>query len=359
MINLPSKKSVNQWRFQRNVKARKRLYSKLSKMLANSVPVKEALIDLKTRRVEQFGRTDLQSIAISDWVSRTGSGENFAKSLTGWVPPDEQNIIAGGEQSGRVAETLDNLVGILNAKTKIKSTIVKALTYPTLIISIIVVVLAAFGGFMMPMYQEIAPGIHWVGLAKSVSNVTGFFADYILWIFVAIICFSIAFSLSLNRWVDGLRVKLDHFGPWAIFSMLQGVSWLIAFSSLIQAGVTVKDALKQTSLYASPWLKTRIDAISRRLGDYNLGEAMSKAGYDFPSREIINDLSTYSKYSGFDQALKSLADDWLEESIETVSSKVSQLNLVGMLVGAGVIAFMALGMYSMNGQMQQYQMQNF
>lgn len=342
-----------QWRFRKNLKLRKTLYSKLSKMLANSVPVKEALIDLKTRRLEQFSDKDLQAVAISDWVQRISSGDTFAKALTGWIPPDEQNIISGGEQSGRVSETLINLVMVLNAKTKLKTTIVKAVTYPSIILSLTLIVLAAFGGYMLPFYEEIASDIVWYGMAEKVSIVTTFFANYILWIAGSLALLALGFSWSLNRWVDGLRIKLDHLGPWAIFSMLQGVSWLIAFASLIQAGVTVKDALKQTSIYASPWLKTRIDAIYRRLGDYNLGEAMSHTGYNFPDREVINDLATYSKFSGFDQALKSLADDWLEESIETVSKKVSRLNIFGMILAAGVILFIALGMNAMSQQMQE------
>lgn len=342
-----------QRRFRKNSKLRKKLYSKLSKMLANSVPVKEALIDLKKRRLEQFSENDLQAVAISDWVQRIASGDSFAKALNGWVPADEQNIISGGEQSGRVSETLINLVVVLNAKTKLKTTIVKAVTYPSIILSLSLMALAAFGGYNLPYYEEMVPGIVWHGMAEKVSVVTTFFANYILWIAGLLIALAIGFSWSLNRWVDGLRVKLDHFGPWAIFSMLQGVSWLIAFASLIQAGVTVKDALKQTSIYASPWLKTRIDAIYRRLGDYNLGEAMSSTGYDFPDREIINDLTTYSKFSGFDQALKSLADDWLEESIETVGRKVAKLNIFGIFLAAIVILFIALGANAMSQQMQE------
>lgn len=342
-----------QWRFRKNVKLRKKLYSKLSKMLANSVPIKEALVELKKRRLEQFSENDLQAVAISDWVQRIASGDTFAGSLSGWVPHDEQNIISGGEQSGRISETLINLVVVLNAKTKMRTTIVKAVTYPSIILSLSVLVLAGFGGYMVPYYEEVAPGIVWHGIAEKVSLVTTFFANYIIWLAALITVLAIGFYWSLNRWVGGLRIKVDHLGPWAIFSMLQGVSWLIAFSSLIQAGVTVKDALKQTSIYASPWLKTRIDAIYRRLGDYSLGEAMAKTGYDFPDREIINDLTTYSKFSGFDQALKSLADDWLEESIETVTKKVARLNVFGMILAACVILFIALGMNAMSQQMQE------
>lgn len=354
MIDLSSfQHGFAQWRFRKNVKMRKKLYSKLSKMLANSVPIKEALIELKKRRLEQFSEFDLQAVAISDWVQRIASGDTFASSLNGWVPHDEQNIISGGEQSGRISETLINLVVVLNAKTKMKTTIVKAITYPSIILSLSVMVLAGFGGYMVPYYEEVAPGIVWHGMAEKVSLITAFFANYIIWLVALIILLAVGFYWSLNSWVKGLRVKFDRFGPYAVFSMLQGVSWLIAFSSLIQAGVTIKDALKQTSIYASPWLKTRIDAVYRRLGDYSLGEAMAKTGYDFPDREVINDLTTYSKFSGFDQALKSLADDWLEESIETITKKVARLNVLGIILAACVILFIALGMNAMSQQMQE------
>jgi len=358
MIDLPTEKAFDQWRFRRNVKIRKKLYSKLSKMLSNSVPVQEALTDLKKRRIEQFSANDIQAKAITDWLQRI-SGGTFAKALSGWIPHDEQSIIAGGEQSGRTPEALMNLVEILEAKQKIKSTIVKALTYPVLIITLVVLALAGFGGYLVPFYSNLAPNIQWYGQAESVVNITTFFSNNLFWIFLTIISLIVGFIWSLNHWVDGFRVRLDRFGPWAIFSMLQGVSWLIAFASLIQAGIPVKDALKTTSVYASPWLKTRINAIYQRLGDYNLGEAMARTGYNFPDKEVINDLETYSKYSGFDLALKALADEWLKESIDVISVKVSKVNWIGILIAASVLIYLAVGLRAIGAQMQENLGQGF
>lgn len=358
-FNLPDKKTIAQWRFRKNTKARKKLYGKLARMLENSVPIKDALTDLKKRRLSQFSENDAQAQAFSDWTQRMGSGENFAKALTGWVPSDEQSIISGGEASGRVSETLTNLIQVLDAKAKIQSTLFKALTYPTLILTALVLILAGFGAYMLPTYQEIAPNIQWYGAAAWVTSVTGFFSDYLLIIFIMLAMLAGLFFLSLNRWVDGWRPKIDKFGPWAIFSMLQGVSWLIAFSSLIQAGVPIKEALRDTALYASPWLKARINAITQRIGDFNLGEAMSRTGYDFPDKEVINDLATYSQYSGFDQALSSLADEWLKESIESIESTSRSLNVIGLIVGALILGFLALGLRSISVQVESYLSQGF
>lgn len=359
MISLPDKTSIAQWRFKKDDKARKKLYGKLARMLENGVPIKEALSDLKKRRLSQFSENDAQAQAFSDWTQRMGSGENFSKALSGWVPSDEQNIISGGETSGRVSATLVNLIDVLEAKAKIKSTLFKALTYPTIILTSLVLILAAFGAYMLPTYQEIAPNIQWYGAAAWVTSVTGFFSSHLLLIFGALFLLAFLFFRSLNRWVDGLRTKVDQFGPWAIFSMLQGVSWLIAFSSLIQAGVPIKDALRETALYASPWLKTRIDAITQRIGDFNLGEAMARTGYDFPDKEIINDLATYSQYSSFDQSLKSLADEWLKESIESIESTSRSLNVTGLIVGALILGFLAIGLRSISVQVESYLSQGF
>lgn len=361
MINfsLPDKKTFAQWRFRKNTKARKKLYGKLARMLENSVPIKDALTDLKKRRLSQFSQNDAQAQAFSDWVQRMGSGDNFSKALSGWVPSDEQNIISGGETSGRVSETLINLIGVLEAKTKIKSTLVKALSYPSVIFIGLCLILAVFGGFSIPMFLDAAPNIHLYGTGAFVASLTGFFYENLFLIFGFLLVIALVFKLSLNRWVDGFRVKVDHFGPWAIFSMLQGVSWLISFSSLIQAGVPVKDALKQTSLYANPWLKARINAITQRIGDFNLGEAMSRTGYNFPDKEVINDLATYSQYSGFDQALKSIADEWLIESLESIEATVKILNYTGLILGAAVIILLGLGMASIGSQIEAHITQGF
>jgi type II secretory pathway component PulF len=125
-------------------------------------------------------------------------------------------------------------------------------------------------------------------------------------------------------------------------------------SALVEAGLRIETALQQLSSTASPWLKTRIDACLRgtRSG-LNVGESLARSGYEFPDREIIDDLGVYSSLSGFDVALSILGNEWLEESVAEIKERMGVVFGVSLLVVGLTIAFMVGGMMNMELQMSQ------
>ena len=53
----------------------------------------------------------------------------------------------------------------------------------------------------------------------------------------------------------------------------------------------------------------------------------------------------YADYKGFSQALKMLADEWMEEGVEKVSSQMKVLNGVAIVLLAVVIAWLVSGFF--------------
>ncbi len=134
--------------------------------------------------------------------------------------------------------------------------------------------------------------------------------------------------------------------PYSIYRLIAGSGFLIAFSALQASGVTVEKALLKIGSVAGPWLRERIDdtLVGVKSG-LNAGEALLNAGYQFPSREIVEDLCIYAEYGGFDAALKMLADEWLEEGVARITAQMRVLNGVAIVVLALLIGWLVTGFF--------------
>jgi type II secretory pathway component PulF len=194
----------------------------------------------------------------------------------------------------------------------------------------------------------------WVGMAKTMIDMAGFIQNWLHWIAIFSVILVGAFFLSLPRWNSSARVVLDRYAPYSIYRVLQGSSWLIALSALVQAGMRIETAIDQLGRNASAWAKVRTDSALKGLrAGRNLGESLEKGGYEFPDREIISDIRLYSTKSGFDEALRLIGDEWITESVERVRSLMNIVFGVSMLLAGGVIMFIALGFVAMQLQLTQ------
>jgi type II secretory pathway component PulF len=120
----------------------------------------------------------------------------------------------------------------------------------------------------------------------------------------------------------------------------------MAFSALQFAGITVEKSLMRLSDMAQPWLRERLDgALLGVKSGLNCGEALRNAGYGFPSRELVDDLCIYAEYKGFAEALKLLADEWMEEGVEQVSVQMKVLNGFAIVTLAIVIGWLVTGFF--------------
>ena len=102
---------------------------------------------------------------------------------------------------------------------------------------------------------------------------------------------------------------------------------------------------------SNKYLKEKIDgALSHIKNGDNLGQALDKAGYEFPDKQIITDLKIYSELDNFEEALDKLANEWLEESVYMIEQRAEIMNMVAMLTVSGIIAWAVFGTFDMQDQ---------
>ncbi|HDL7561831.1 TPA: type II secretion system protein F, partial [Escherichia coli 151_06] len=90
-------------------KLRMRIYEKLARYLANGVPLTFALDELYKFTTDSGKRNKTpQAIAIHMWSISIRNGDSLTKALKGWVPEDELSILAAGEISGNLSDSISN-----------------------------------------------------------------------------------------------------------------------------------------------------------------------------------------------------------------------------------------------------------
>lgn len=345
-------KKFARFMFKLDTKGRRRLWLKLAKLIGNGVPILQALETIHNRRIASGGKSHPQTIAIGDWMIGIRNGERLSPMLDGWVGDDERMLISAGEQSGTMEKALQSASRVMEARSQINSAVFNGLAYPFVLIILAFGVLYLFGFKIVPAFSRIAPPEKWTGLARAMIEIS-LFAQHWLWLLAIImVATTTAFFISLPRWDGPMRIRLDRYAPYSIYRVMHGSTWLIGLSALVEAGLRIETALQQLSSTASPWLRARIDGCLRgtRSG-LNVGEALGRTGYEFPDREIIDDLGVYSSLSGFDTALSLLGKEWLEESVAQIKGRMGVVFGISLLLVGVLIAFMVGGMMNMQLQM--------
>lgn len=326
---------------------RLRLYRKIAKMQANGLPLLKILDEL-WERASQRGRKPSEPLAIvlADCRRMVQNGRLLADGLAAWIPGNERMIMAAGEQAGRLDVTLSVLTGVVQSQRRIRRVIVGGLSYPAAMFALILGYLYVFGVQVIPQFARMVDPATWHGAAHSLYVMSQLVQHWMLALLAGLGALIAAVLLSMPRWCGNLRVVADRYAPYSIYRLISGSGFLMAFSALQLAGVTVEKSLMRLAGMAPPWLRERLDgALLGVKSGLNCGEALRVAGYGFPSHELIDDLCVYAEYRGFGEALRLMADEWMEEGVADIERQMQVLNGCAILLLASMIAWLVTGFF--------------
>jgi type II secretory pathway component PulF len=341
--------NLNRWwaRTQFTDTVRLSLYRKIAKMLSHGLPLLKILEELRDRASEH-GKKPHEPLAIvlDDCRRMVQNGRLLADGLEWWVPRSEQMIIMAGEQSGKLEHTLMAVVGVVQAGKKIKTVILGGIAYPLAILVLIIAYVYLFGTRVIPQFTRMIDPSGWHGAAKSLYLMSLWVQNWMVTTIVVVFIMFAGMFFSLSRWRGPVRIVVDRLPPYSIYRLMVGCGFLMAFSALQSAGVTVEKSLLRLSAMSTPWLRERLDgALLGVRSGLNCGEALRNAGYEFPSKEVIDDLCVYAEYKGFAEALKLLADEWMEQGVDAIGLRMKVLNGFSIITLALVIGWLVTGFF--------------
>lgn len=342
------------WFLRMESGARRRLWIKLSKLIANGVPILQGMQSMLARRLASKGKGDPMVIALQSWCAEMKNGRRLAQAADGWVSPVEKMLIGAGEMTGTMEGALASTARVMEAQAEIRATVIKGLAYPLILVVLAFSVLYLFGFKVVPEFTKIVAAEKFTGPAHALIAMSNFARDWIVVMALGMIGLFALLMSSFPRWDGPLRVRLDRYPPYAIYRVVVGSTWLISLSAMLEASIRLEDALQKLSEMADKWLRTRINTAMRGMrSGLSLGDALEAGGQEFPDREIIDDLGVYTSLSGFNEAISLLGREWLSESVAQIKARMNFVFGVALLCAALLIGTMMGGMMSMQLQMSQ------
>ena len=329
------------------------MYRKLAALLKNRFSLMDALERLhQIASKDGKNESDSMALAIASWMTQIRNGSTFSEALSGWAPSTELLLLSVGDVSN-LETALQHTVRVVEGMNQMRSLVWGAVAYPLFLLSMVVLLIWAVAKFMVPPMKEAVPTLKWKGIAATLVDLSNFVDQHPFLLFSVLPIVVICVLITFPYWKGAGRATADKIPPWSIYRTFIGVSWLLALSALVRAGMPVSRAVRALmGNEATPYLRYRLNRTLLYInnGD-NLGEALYHTHLGFPDEEVVGDLRIYAELDTFQEALENLANGWLESSIRDIDNKAAILNGVAILMIAAVIGWVVWGTFEMQNQM--------
>lgn len=339
--------------FNGSSESRLRIYHKLASLLRNNFSLSDALE--RIWMIESYDGKKVEeapAVALSAWIYELQKGKSFADAISGWVPERERMMLMAGDMS-RLEVSLVNLIRVSEGYKRILEPLKSALAYPSFLILLTFLLLIMIGLKMVPPMAEFFEGKEVGGMAGSLIDLSEFMLHYWFYIPPAVIAVFVLMGLSLKYLTGPIRKVLDKAPPWSLYRMFSGVSLLLSLSALVKAGVPIVKGVQMIRKDSTIYLTERLDlTLAYMRNGSNLGQALNRTGFEFPTREIIGDLSIYSELDNFQEALEKIANEFLEDSIKLIKAQAGILNGIALMFIFAVVAWVLFGIFDISNQIQ-------
>ncbi len=217
-------------------KIKEDFYTELGVLLKAGVSLKECLELIENSQKKKQNKDVLNKIGL-DVVS--GQSLSDALSKNNQFTSYEYYSIKIGEETGTLARVSEQLGGFFARKNEQRRNLISALTYPVIILSTAILVVAFMLNYVVPMFQDIfkQQGVELPTITKLIIKVSEFMQSYgliLLFIIIAIIT-SQSFLNKKKRFKqlkDKLILKLPFIGNFVktvyLSQFTQAVSLLTA-----------------------------------------------------------------------------------------------------------------------------------
>ncbi len=309
-------------------------YSQLQVYVMAGISFIESINLLRVSAYKSKNKVNFQ-VFTAMWEVMEGGG-TLIDAMKDWFPPTDILLMAGGSKSPKtLPEAIDRIIIMKNGISEAKGAIFAMIFDPLLVLvgtyGMIMWTSTIFYTKVMALVRNVHPLIL-TGAANQMAAV-GRFADS-WWVYsppVIVLLIMYGLFRTFPRWTGKTRRSFDRLPPWSTYKALQGASWMQAFSLLAKTTPAYKDIVDDMAVYASPWLKERLVAISGQMTDLSFGEALAATGYNFPDKKICENMAAIGPRRGFNESLDRLGVKWFQGLIQRLKASGSVMNTLIML----------------------------
>jgi type IV pilus assembly protein PilC len=283
------------------------------------------------------------------------AGSTFADSLAKH-PKVFSNLytqlIKAGETGGVLDVILQRLASYLEKMDSIKRKIKGAMVYPSIVISVAIMVLAIVIIFVVPVFAEMFKdmGTTLPALTQLVVDISFFTRHNILYILIAIaaIFFLIGFSYNksykIRRLFDAFLLKLWLVGPLLLKTVIARFCRTLA--TLTAGGIAILDGLEITAKASGNIITEEaiLEARKRVSEGQMLAEPLVARPKLFPPM-VVQMISVGEQTGALDDMLNKIADFYEEEVDIAVASLLSALEPIMITVLGATVGVIVVSMY--------------
>ncbi len=281
------------------------------------------------------------------------SGEAFFSALekTEAFPAYATGLIDVAERVGKLEETLSALSRYYEERERMKSSILHALTYPSVILLMMFAVIVVLLAKVLPVFDEVygSLGSSLTGFAGGLLAVGEFLSAAMPYIgtvlgFAVVIGAAIALSPSLTEKIKKLSLRL--FGDRGVARKINNAHLAEALSLALSSGMPVEEGLElaERLLSDTPGALARCKGCRKEIEEGEpLPETLEK--YSFLTKSSCRMLNLGIRSGNVDGVMEDIArrmSDEAESALEAATSRIEPalVLVTSFLVGAILIAVM-------------------
>jgi type II secretory pathway component PulF len=327
-----------------NTKERIAFYRMLFNLTSNGISIQSALILVKGKYDQLVKKRSELNKIIADILRLMRSGIPFHRALMSWIPSQEYLLLESCYQDipralGIMTQHGENLKNIQNA-------LIGALTYPVVMMIMLIGVLVTLAFYIMPNMAKLAPPDKWPPMSYSLYELANFIADYYAVLSLIIISALLFIAYSLSRvTAPYCRDLLDKLPPWNIYKGYTSIAFLLALSSSIKLGASFNTAVIKIHRISTQYLQSFLRKMNSRLKNGNsFGDAVDVGLFD---DDTLVNLSVYASTNKLEQGIQYLAEHNLLEHRAMIEKRGKVLGYFVMAFVATMIGWIILAMYGM------------
>jgi len=332
----------------------------LSTLINAGLPLLQAL-----RSVNQQTTSKPLKVVLNQIISDVEGGGTLSAAMAKHPKVFNQvyiSLIAAGETSGTLDKSLDRLAMQQEKDADLASKVRGALTYPIIVIFVMIGVVGFMIVKVLPQVKNIYDGLKGVQLPLITRALLGL-SDFIIHFWWLVLIVLVAGGFFTTRWartgpgkqvVDKLKMKGWPIGP--LFMKMYMARFSRTGSTLIASGVPLLQMLEITSNAVS---NVHIEAAIKKAAEkVRGGKSLADSLQNDPNfLPLVPNMLKIGEQSGAMEAMLAKAADYYEKEVDNEVAAISSIIEPVMMVLLGVVAFIIvaavlLPIYSLAGNSQ-------
>jgi type IV pilus assembly protein PilC len=260
------------------------------------------------------------------------------------------NMVAAGESGGILDTILNRLAAYIEKSMKLKKKVKGALTYPTTISVVAILVIVVILRFVVPTFARMFTSLGGTLPlpTKIVLGISGFLKSYGLFLIIFLVVFVIAFSRFRKtqtglRFTDAMLLKFPIFGE--LLKKVAVSKFTRTMGTLTSSGVPILEGLEITAKTAgNKVIELAVMDVREAVSEgKTLAEPLMKSKV-FPPM-VTHMIAVGETTGALDSMMTKIADFYDDEVDNTVSNLTAMMEPVLMVFLGTTVGFIIVAMY--------------